>query len=725
MIRLFKDKKGFTLTEVLFVAVIMVLVVTSVLSAWIFTYGRWATEREMSALRVDIIKAQETIKKDLKLSSLTYISFYPEGSATFTAISMPVAELDANGFFDLDSSDDIDWDKTVIYHLYIDGGGNKSVRRTVYDPRDNDLDDEERYTQLEDVATSGTGGAGSTTDTDFLKNVENFEVSPFSGEVDFYEDSTTAVKVGKIIFGWAKLAPGDHTVRFTVTGKNDSSSGYNIGLDNISIEPSGSVREAEYYDSSFASAGMLSVSLGTVNRIYGTGWDNNNYLEFDTNQVNSYMEFEDYYDLWRESSFDDASLDNVEKFDEEVHVRLETPDDDEDGDFTWTSLGETGDSQVDGLDGSLPVSPPVSIRTVVTSENTALDGDFVRVSFRASEDYDLMIDKAYITKRREGTTGADGLENDSPSGEPEDYHFHQQLFFEEESSGDITDGITVPAGSVVWSVWTAFPFDADSDYLISYSITDTTATDYKYWEPTIAGTTRTYFVSGSYTTAGTPDWPSSSDGTSENIYAVSGIDVRKTLGTVESRIFDTGTSSPVYNEIKWSEDTPTGTDVILKDRSSSDKDMTGATAWDAISGSGTNPHSASSGSSRYVQFMAELSAVPYWETGASTLSYSSYITSHLSGNVYDFPKSGGDPYITAIDYPRIDDVEIDWPGTERICAITGYIARKDDYGQAKVTVDGDDLLKILSIHIKLSKEIDDKVAVQESTLEVEPANTGK
>ena len=192
------------------------------------------------------MKAMETIKSDLRLSSLTYMSYYPAGSDTYTAISMPVAERDANGFFTLDANGEIDWDTTVIYHVYTDVGGNNTLRRTVFNPRDNTMTDAQRYAQLSNVVTAGTGGGGSTTDTDFLENLNSFVIDPRAAIIDFYYDSNDPVRTGKVTFGRATLDASDHTIRFEVVGKNSLSAGYDIGIDNIMIEPSGSIREMEY-----------------------------------------------------------------------------------------------------------------------------------------------------------------------------------------------------------------------------------------------------------------------------------------------------------------------------------------------------------------------------------------------------------------------------------------------------------------------------------------------
>ncbi|MEA3488825.1 MAG: hypothetical protein U9R44_00580, partial [Candidatus Omnitrophota bacterium] len=319
---------------------------------------------------------------------------------------------------------------------------------------------------------------------------------------------------------------------------------------------------------------------------------------------------------------------------------------------------------------------------------------------------------------------------------------------------DIVEFAFIPAGSAVWSEWTAFPLirevsGNDVDYFITFFIPylsgvtdwptgwsfDAGKTDSRYW----AGSSpHSYYLSnGDYTTsdlieaAGTPVWSGVyTNWTDPNdIYVSSKIDTWRTTGTVESQVFDTALNAPAYNQIKWSEVIPSGTDVVLKARSSASSTMSGATVWDSITGTSTNPNTLSIGSGRYVQFLAELTAEPFWETPKpSSLSYYNYINDQTTppNPDYEFPvDSDGEPYVTGVYSAWVDDVEIDWPGDERICTIAGYVAKKNSYGQAKITVDGDELSKVLSMHIKVSKEMHGKTVEEENYVDMEPRNTGR
>lgn len=766
--RIFKlNDRGFTITEVIFVAVMTSMIVAAILSGWIFTHKTFSGERYHTEMRVDLLETIETMKNDIRLTSATYMSFYPADSGTYTAVSMPLAEVDSNGLYTIDSNGYIVWDKTVFYHTVTESGLNK-LKKTVKDSWDSSLDEDERYTLLSNVVSGSE--TGDSTETLIGENLKEFEIEPLSPSVDFYTDSSTAIKSPEVVFGYIKISSGDHTLRFTVTGKSDSSSGYAFGIDNVRIDPSNSPRDAEYYDSSYAPGGMISSSGKTITRVHDTQFSNENYLDYAASVEDDYIEFTDYYDLWRDSSFSNASLDNVFLYGDEARAKLETPEDRaamDKEDIVWDAFSETGDSEEFGHDGNFP-SYPITVRTILTKANIDTEGvtasnpvrgDLLRIKFTASDNNPIKISAAYIT-RRNGTSGEDGLVNQSPSGQdPEDYHFHQQLYFQDVFDGD-DDGDTteileeawIPEGESIWSEWVGFPLrledsGSDVDYFITFSVPDLASVSFpsgwtafdpaqdeaKYWDDSNSSNVNTYYItSGSYTTvllpaAGTPVWSGAyTVNTYDDIFTSSSMDVWRKKGTVESKIFNTQIDNPNYNEIKWSEDSPTGTEISIKARSSDDSNMVGASDWSSISSSTANPTGLSIGSGRYLQYYADITTVPYWKWSSGTLSYSDYITEQLGlSNPYDFPDRSGEPLTAGVTSVWMDDVETDWPGEDVVCIIKADIAKKDDYGQVTCTVDGLPLTRVLNVTVGLEKEFQGRTFSEENTFEVESRNTGK
>ena len=58
-------------------------------------------------------------------------------------------------------------------------------------------------------------------------------------------------------------------------------------------------------------------------------------------------------------------------------------------------------------------------------------------------------------------------------------------------------------------------------------------------------------------------------------------------------------------------------------------------------------------------------------------------------------------------------------------ALDGYIARKNDYGQATLTIDGEELFKTLRVTAEVTAQVEDRTIEEENTFEIEPRNTGK
>jgi type II secretory pathway pseudopilin PulG len=762
-----RGQAGFTFTEVLFVAVISVVIIATVITAWGTTQKVWTVERRRTRSRIELMEALETIKKDVRLSSATYMSFYPKTpvSGAFTAVSMPVADTDTSGYLSLNSQGDIEWDRTVIYHMVEGATGTRSLVRTVIDPRDNSLDQDERYTQLETAVKSGLGGTGISNESDFLDDAELFEIRSLPVIIDFYEDSTDAVRAGKQVFGWVRVGAGDHEIGFTVEGKHSDSSGYAFGIDNLRIEPCGSEREAEYYDSSFAPTGSIDSSGDSINRIHGSMWDNDNYLEYDATGVGDYIILEDYYDLVRESSFEDSIKDNTVLSGERLRLKLELPEDRSAGKevITWFAYNQTASSSQSGTDEEFPGGYPATVRNIVKGNMIDVSADLIRIKFVASSRNPLIIEDVYFTER---DSDEDGYDNLSSTGHTiEEYHRNQKLLFRDlydmdgdGSTSDIVDYAFIPAGGEVWSVWTAFPLRAPSpsgstsrDYLITFFVPDLASPptrgngdqwptgwsfdntlsdmDTKAWVSSLSSdsfyslSTADYSTSELISAAEEPVWTSAPYTTSYDggvVYVSSEVDTWSASGSVESDIYDTGKTSPAYNRVKWSESAPSGTEVMMKVRSSGSQYMDGATDWDLITGSASNPASLSLSNVRFFQFKAEMATTPFWQSPNDSKTYADYID---DGNWTD---SSGEYFVTGVYSTWIDNVEIDWPGDDRICLISGYIARKNDYGQVKLTVDGQDLIKTLDVRLGVSSvDLAGEHKVEYNSSAVEPRNTGR
>ncbi|KJJ85825.1 membrane or secreted protein [Candidatus Omnitrophus magneticus] len=768
------SNKAFSLTEILFASVLSVMAVGIILSVWIFAHKTWTGETYHTSMRIDMLKALETLENDIRLSSATYMVFYPADDPKSSAVLMPKAETDDDGFFPTEESGEIEWTQTIIYHI-VEEDGEKKLRRSVLNSFDKSLNRSQREELLKGIVE----GSESADDySDLIKNnLDVFDISSLSAVVDFYDDSDSSILERNVVFGYSQLSPGDHNIRFTVTGKNQDSSGYGFGIDNLKIVPAASTRETEYYISSFAPLGTVVSSGDTTSIVHDSIWGNNGYLEYDANHIGDYIEFKDWYDLWRESSFDNTIKNNVVSYGNDVRIKLETTDDRDEQKFAcWSGFIQTNDEIKEGRDGFLPreSGKSIVIRDIIKNEYIDEDVDMIRVSIIAPKENPIFIKSVYITRKEDYSSLAsrydnpDGLVNTSTLGKlTEEYHCHQQLFFKDifdgNNNGDtdeVLESVWLASGKEIWSEWIAFPIRKTiknnifpPDYFITFYVPapefvsfpvsfgtfDSSKGDAKYWEDNTDQSI--YIKTGTYTTAGTPFWTgagiTSGEYTSSNqLFFIKEIDGWQNKGTIESQVFDTSIVSPVYNNISWSQNKPAGTGITLKARSASNVDMSDAAVWDNILPISITPSSLSISNKRYAQFFAELSAAPFWTCPEHSLniSYVNYIEKQISfgGNKSyifpthtDFGGACGVPLVSGVYSSWVDDVAITWTAPSRICALEGDIAKRNDFGEVKITIDGNDLIKVLKVDVGLSFNFHGRIISEENSIEVEPKNTGK
>lgn len=719
-----KNTKGMTITEVIISVLITAIVVTIVWGAWYFVYRAWKIEHIRTNLRVNLEIGLEKIREDLRLSSATFMNYYPSGNGPYSAIGFPMADRNASGFYTIDASYKTIWDKTVVYHIYDNtaSGGAMELRRTVFEPRNNNLTSAQRQSQLETVISDGDGSAAcgggerSTTETLF-KNLVSLSLSPQAEEFDGY--SATKKRSDPFEFGSISLASGEHDISFIITGKNPSSSGYKMGIDSFSIAPSGCQREAEVYLPPQASSGQ------TASKTYESGWGGDNFASYASSAVGDYITFRAYYDMWVESNFENSTRDNVIRTGNDLYVQLPTFDDGEQ--IIWQAELEAGDVSGDSpeTDFNDGTGNPVSLggytfRTIVSSANIDENVDLIRASFSAHST--LYITEVHIDERDSST-------NNQNAVNPKTSSSHVQLYFTT-PSGNVTPGIAIAAETTYTSNWAVFDFDKTKTYFITFHVSSGGGS---YWPGVTSTDINSYVVNGNY--AATSTWPvptmhmteplpddADECYSSPSVYVSAQIEGYLKEGTIISNIYDTTLADPVYNQIAWSESEPSGTSIEFKARSSDNENMSGATAWDSIASTSTNPSNLSIGTGRYVQFWAKLSANPHWT--CIDHSVTSVTDANYKAGTITCPTCGK-YLIPTIVCPYLDNVKIDWPGETHICDISAVMTQNSDYGLVKVTVDGNDLIKGMQFNLTVYEDFLGVRYEESLTSETEPKNTGK
>lgn len=657
------NKRSMTIPELLIVVTIGVTAIAAAFPMWYFTYKVWAVERIRSRIRTDLEMRLEEMKNDLRLSSTSTgeMSCYPTDQTLYTAISFPNAIADTNGFFTLNAENKIRWDRTIIYHSY---------------------------------ANPATGK------TELRKTV--FEPRDNSVSADQRYAQLKAV----VESGSCDNAPaygdeeGKTTTLFTnletleITRSSQDFDGYSAALkrsDNIEF---GSIfLAAGNHDIKFEAVGTNSPNGEDAFKMgidafsvspSGNLKEAEYFLPPQTSSGdsavktytalasgNNFLHYnaDDAGDSVTLRFYYDSWLESLFHDSQRSNIILSGNDiyarlsmPDEGYKTSWLSGSQTGTSG-SGLPAALA---DYTIRNIVSQGSIAETGALVKVKFSAQTDQPLVISKAYISARS-GTT------DDSQAGST------AQIFFSGLAS------VTIPAGGVFWSDWRQYNIEAGKDYFITF-YTPAGSGYMMLWEPSSG--TNSYVRETDY--AASETWSGLGTGKA-GIYAVEEIQVWSNQGVLTSAVYDTKMSDPLYDTITWGDYVPTGSSVIMDVRSSDSSDMSSATSWDSVS-KGSSLTSVDG--RRYIQFRATL-------TGPS--AYTSDVSQ----------------------FPYIDNVLIKWPGETSMCDISGYMMQGPDYGIARVSIDGQELIKGFMVRMSIKETFQNQDYEYALSTEIEPRNTGK
>lgn len=680
------NRKGFSLSEALVALGVGGVFLTSVFAMWTTTTQVWRQQSAETKLHYSIETSLERIKHDLRLSDGNSILFYPQNAAEYTAISMPSPVVDANGFQSFAAGGGIQWSRTLIYHVFTPDGGKPELRLTVIPSFESSA--ALRQSELDAVVTAGAGTGGATTRTLFSAETVSLVMRPEAPSFDGY--AATTERSENITFGTVHMTPGSHSIRFEVTGKNDLSTGRKIGLDQITVAPSGAPLEAEALPVSASSGqGQMVVDMSA----FGANvWGGNNQLQYQSAVDGDYLTFQYYYDQWLESNFSDMTFANTGVINTDPALSL---------------LSREGQAQSAAWQGAAQAqSAPQAdynnysdrtVRTVIKRSDITKSSVMIRLKFTASSTQALQINSAYFGPRN----------GNGPNftATPTTLYFDNATVLEGAVDGvgavgaGTATGKLVPAGEHVWTNWFTYAIDltqATPDYLVSFNIPNTNLYGMVGWQDT--PNTHSYQVIGDFANS-TQDLTDNVNviimpnflQTNDFVLGCSEMSAWTNVGEATSQVYDTQMTAPSYGSIAWSSTLSNGSSVLMKVRSSSDQNMVGATAWTAIAGGVSSPMSLSGlANQRYVQFQATLTA--------------------------------GSPYTS---YPEMDNVVVTWPGSNALVDISGYITRRPDYGMFKVTVDGQDVVNALSVDLDATEKVRSKDYAYALTAQVKPKNSGK
>jgi type II secretory pathway pseudopilin PulG len=674
---------GFTLVEAMVSIVLVVLGVAMALTGFLYVVKSESIISVQSELDLDTQKAMERLKRDLRLSSLDNMFFYPAGAAEFEAISFPVAEdSDGDGLIETDADGKIAWDRQIIYHVR--RSTPDELRVTTFSTRNNTLTDAQRQAQLNWTVEQGSGagtheGSNSTTFTVF-RNLVEFKIRPRAAEFDGYASALTRDTVG--LGTYILLSPGSHDFTFTVIGKNASSSGYAVGVDSMYISPSYSVREGEAQ----TVASNSPSAVPTATEIRTGSWSGNHHLFAGATGTNVYFTLRMHNDAWEEVNFQDSGVSHdgtLTAYDEtgtphDFVVRLEG------GVTNWQAVRQVIGTNTTAISSNSLCDATVRVlcrgRSMVDGGWIEASGSRTRFCFRAGSAGGLSIGRASVVECESDFTPSMNASN-TPL----------RLTFATDEDRDIA------AGSSAWTDWANFPVDASKSYLVTYSVKNMAGRGSPQVWVGSGATPSTYVIAGGGNgPVDQANWTVYTNATATaNVIGLESVHCSfLSNGVFTSQVMDTRVSSPSYSTWAWAS-TTNGGSTAVKFRTGTDSGMSDAPDWSAVA-----PQAGSSlsllASRRYAQFQLLLGAP-------------------------------GDCQAT----PKVHSVTARWLGETNVVLVGGTFTKGPNYGIFRLTVDGRELKSGLQVDLSLYKDVRGFVRTGAQriesflTAEVMPRNTGR
>lgn len=125
-----RTQKGFTILEAMIALSLGSAFMATVFQMWGSSTQLFKQQSLESKLHLSVETALERLKDDIRLADGNQILYYPANGSEYTAVSIPTRSVDANGFYAFQSGGGIQWDGTVLYHVF-EQNGKKEFRRTV------------------------------------------------------------------------------------------------------------------------------------------------------------------------------------------------------------------------------------------------------------------------------------------------------------------------------------------------------------------------------------------------------------------------------------------------------------------------------------------------------------------------------------------------------------------------------------------------------------------
>lgn len=694
---------SFTIIELLAASTILLIVVTLALYGFMYALKENARAMVQNELDMDVQGSMELLKRDLRLSALDKMFFYPLASGSYSAVSFPIAYPNTNGgTVEIGTNGKIIWDETVIFHVW--KTTPNQLRCTRFKPR-SILTDAQMQEQLTYVATNGSatnttgGGTFNWTNaqtTVVFENLFDWSVTPQAGVYDGYDSVTNRDEAANL--GSCILSNGIHTFTFTAVGSNTSSKGYNIGLDELTVSPNGMGREAELQlpAGSANPTNMLMKDIGS--------WSHNRQLYFRASTNNSSFTIVMTNDCWEVSTFrgtgqimdDTKVLWDAGTMDYLVSLDGNLGEVDAYGWYAkkQTATTYTNVADVTGFLDSQPTLQDCAVRVLLRGSEMA-SGNFIPynsaktnvVYFYSGAGF-LGISEAYIAEAADSTNIA-----------PDAVGSFAAL-------GGALIQASSPSDPHYWAAGTAFYIDKNKSYLVTFRVPNMNWMSYgRYWleqnDPSGRGC---WILPGaSSADAQAANWSANTNVFATNrLYAVGVLyESWPTNGYLTSQVCDTKKTAVGDCTVSWliSTNAPCNDGGLagafaLQVRAGNSNNCSDAVAWSSVAELTSSGGTINLGANRYVQFRARLGTC-----------------------------SSG---IHAI---RLHQVNMTWAGETRYVDIGGTFTKGPDYGIWELKVDGRRLVRGIAVNIEIYQDVFSvrgaRRITSELTSEVTPRNTGR
>ncbi len=683
--------EGYTLTEVMIASVLSVLVIGGVSSSMTHVLRTWRATQITAELNMGLELAMEHMRDDMRLSSVGVglMSFYPLDATRYTAVSFPMADdTDGDGMLDRNAEGRIIWTKTVVYHVL--GTSPNEFRRTLFSPRSTNATPDALYAQLEAVATAMSSEAITAASMDgescsshtIFRNLTRLTFYPPSSIFDGYSPSR---KRGSTFnFGSIVLNPGVHTLTFTVEGKNDDSSGYNIEIDRFRIGRAGGALDGEIFipanSHPVSPLFRYSASGGSVSAedmsAYGVEWSGYAQAKFVAAGVGSELEFTVNNDMWCDSNFDEPgaqmSSNCSVKWDPTFASSVPYTGDKVvtmDKGIAWSASGCGDTPYILNITNATTVKNIMYGGTASDDMTISMNGCWTKLAFERPAGYAMNLSGVTISEVASGDSSA--------------------VTF---NDGDTSITVHSTGVTLIESDWVElWEIDREKSYTVSFTSTPQSAA---LW--------------------GLSGWQNN-DGVILSL--IDGIDAPVAVGThslevgypkeaiFQSGVFDTHAVDPEFTKLYWTEiqKYSEGGDVDIRVRSADNADMSDG-SWTAARSVYDGCFQNCGGNSlylmehkRYIQYEA------VFQCGRGGI-----ISAHTNTP-------------TAI----LRDVSILWDPPMGLVDLEVDFGMGPNCGIVEATVDGKTFTKSMVVELEIYKEGPRDIQTAKAKTEIRPLNTGK